>query len=429
MRRVSFLAGLRMSQAQPKSSAIMSQSHLGSVALMGADTPGLRPSFQVDVSDHVQAGQCLFVDRADPEIQFVAPLSGKVISADYGPRRTLSAIIIKADDVSENQTPDPAVSLDLDDGQAIRQALLKSGLWPAFRARPFGRIPASEALPSAIVVNAANSALGAPDPAMIIGERPLDFRAGLDAIAALTQGASAVPVHVCQSGTTPLYDGNDPRIMTTQFAGSYLAGLPSSHVYQLAPASVEASVWSIDYQDVLAIGARVLRGYYDPSRVVVLGGSGSADPRLVRTTIGANLHSLISEQAWDTKTQTRVLSGSVLAGREAGFLGRYHSQVSVLHAASKAQRKGWLSRLSLNRARNISPLIANTTMDAILPANVLAVPLMRALAVGDTEAVVRLGALDLVEEDVAPLSQFCPSGADYGALLRTALDDIAQEYG
>ncbi len=51
---------------------------------------------------------------------------------------------------------------------------------------------------------------------------------------------------------------------------------------------------------------------------------------------------------------------------------------------------------------------------------------MRALSVGDWETAYRLGAADLLEEDVALLSTYCSSGADYGALLRRALDDIAR---
>jgi len=53
------------------------------------------------------------------------------------------------------------------------------------------------------------------------------------------------------------------------------------------------------------------------------------------------------------------------------------------------------------------------------------VPLMRALSVGDVEAAERLGCLELVEEDLALLSYLCPGHADYGALLRQMLDEIA----
>ena len=52
---------------------------------------------------------------------------------------------------------------------------------------------------------------------------------------------------------------------------------------------------------------------------------------------------------------------------------------------------------------------------------------MRALAVRDSESAARLGALGLVEEDVALLSNLCTSGSDYGKLLRNVLDDLAEQ--
>jgi Na+-transporting NADH:ubiquinone oxidoreductase subunit A len=63
--------------------------------------------------------------------------------------------------------------------------------------------------------------------------------------------------------------------------------------------------------------------------------------------------------------------------------------------------------------------------EAALPQNILPVPLMRALSIGDDEAAESLGATDLLEEDVALLSYLCPSGSDYGMLLRQSLDRIA----
>ncbi|WP_413813587.1 hypothetical protein [Mesorhizobium sp. Root157] len=38
--------------------------------------------------------------------------------------------------------------------EEIRGLLLKSGLWPSFQTRPFGRIPDADAIPDAIFVTA-----------------------------------------------------------------------------------------------------------------------------------------------------------------------------------------------------------------------------------------------------------------------------------
>jgi Na+-transporting NADH:ubiquinone oxidoreductase subunit A len=49
------------------------------------------------------------------------------------------------------------------------------------------------------------------------------------------------------------------------------------------------------------------------------------------------------------------------------------------------------------------------------------------LSIGDTETAVRLGCLELVEEDLALMSYLCPGHNDYGALLRRMLDELAGE--
>lgn len=427
VKRIRLLRGLRTAKTRPPTSTFVEDVPAGSVALTGADTPGIRPNFEVEPGARVQVGDCLFVDRADRAVRYVSPISGQVLSADYGPRRTLSSVIVKADANAETEQRANPKPVDIADGKAVRQALLHVGLWPAFRARPFGRVPRSDAVPNAVVVSALHNGLCAPDPAVLIGEKRTEFQAGLQAIASLSSADTAFPIIVCQAGSVPLYDGDEPHIKTVQFVGSHLAALPSTHVYQLAPARIDAPVWTIGYQDILAIGTLALHGRYDPTYVVAVGGAGANTPRLVRTAIGANLRALIGEAARDG-ARSLTLSGPGLSGRKAAFLGRYDTQASVQTSRENTRQGNWLSRLTIRHARNPLPLIANSALGAVLPANVLAVPLMRALAVGDIEAAMRLGALDLVEEDVAPLTQLCPSGADYPSLLRNALDSIAQDY-
>ncbi len=70
------------------------------------------------------------------------------------------------------------------------------------------------------------------------------------------------------------------------------------------------------------------------------------------------------------------------------------------------------------------PLVPLASFEQVLPLDIPAVPLLRALSVGDRDAARRLGCLELVEEDVALLSYVCPGRTDYGPLLRAVLDDI-----
>jgi Na+-transporting NADH:ubiquinone oxidoreductase subunit A len=72
-------------------------------------------------------------------------------------------------------------------------------------------------------------------------------------------------------------------------------------------------------------------------------------------------------------------------------------------------------------------IIPVAAYDGVMPLNLLAVPLLRALATGDAETAERLGCLELAEDDMALLTHICPSGHDYGALLRRTLDEIAEQ--
>jgi Na+-transporting NADH:ubiquinone oxidoreductase subunit A len=67
------------------------------------------------------------------------------------------------------------------------------------------------------------------------------------------------------------------------------------------------------------------------------------------------------------------------------------------------------------------------TFEQVMPLDILPTQLLRAIAVGDTDAAQLLGCLELEEEDLALCSFVCPSKYDYGPLLRLALARIEKE--
>lgn len=386
-----------------------------SVALLGADFPEVRPTFSVEVGDRVTAGQTLFVDRRRPEIAFTSPAAGVVAAIGRGRRRALDTLVIDlVGDSAELFSPSPrALSRD-----GVRELLLKSGLWPAFRTRPFGRVPDPAAVPNSIFVTAMDTNPLAADAAVVLASHAEPFESGLDALTMLTDG----PVFVCQSPGPALADESKERIRCVRFDGPHPAGLPGTHIHRLAPVGGGRVVWHIGYQDVIAIGHLLTTGRLWTERVVALAGPGVRDPRLVRTRLCASLDNLTQGELGDG--DFRIVSGSALGGREAGFLGRYHTQVSVLPAARETARLPILSRL-LGIGRNVPPpLIPLAAFERAMALDILPVPLLRALSVGDAETAERLGCLQLIEEDVALLSYVCASKADYGVLLRAVLNDL-----
>ena len=127
--------------------------------------------------------------------------------------------------------------------------------------------------PAAIFVTAMDSEPLAADAAVIIADAPEAFAAGLDAIAKLTDGQDlSVP-----SRRVTLFRGRMWRASKRQpFSGPHPAGLAGTHIHFLEPLAGDKQVWTIGYQDVIAIGRLMQTGHLDPNVVIALSGSGCA---------------------------------------------------------------------------------------------------------------------------------------------------------
>ena len=380
-------------------------SEASSVALFAGDFHGVRPEVLVQPGDRVGLGQPLFRARNRPEILFATPASGVVTEINYSHHRSLESIVIGCEDV-------PSVSLAI--SEDVRAVLLKSGLWTAFKTRPFGYIPDPDAQAEAILVTAIDSNPLAADPAVVLRTAQESFARGLEALAELNQ----TPVLVCQVSGPALVEQQNEHIRCEMFSGKHPAGLAGTHLDRLGLSG--RSVWQIGYQDVISIGHLFLTGQLSTERIISLAGPLVRDPRLLRTQRGASLDDLLDGELLEGAF--RVISGSVLSGRTSAYLGHYDTQVSVIPAPTRKRRIPLFARLN----KSAVPILSSEVFERALPQNILPVPLMRALSVGDWDAAVKLGCLDLLEEDVALLSYLCSSGNDYSTLLRQALDDFAE---
>jgi Na+-transporting NADH:ubiquinone oxidoreductase subunit A len=405
-----------------------------SVALMGIDYPGLRPVLRVEEGDRVKIGQSLFADRKYPAICFTSPAAGVVRQINRGARRSLLSVVVECDGVDKehfdswSEGEQATVPRD-----QIVENLCASGLWAVFRTRPFGKIPDPACTPSAIFVTAVDTNPLAAKPQVVIDARTSDFIRGLKVVAQLTEGA----VHLCHAPDHPIPEIGIPNLVATAFSGPHPAGLAGTHIHFLHPVGSNRSVWRIGYQDVMAIGVLAATGYLDARRVIALAGPQVARPRLIRTTLGASLSDLTRSEL--REGSSRVISGSVLSGRTAVgplcFLGRFHDQVTVLEEVQQdigptfsTYGARWLTgggRLTAATQRQtLGPLFPIGGFERVMPLDILATPLLRALLVQDLETAQGLGALELEEEDLALCSFVCPGKIDYGTTLRIFLDAI-----
>lgn len=424
------------------------------VALLGADYAGLRPRIAVQPGERVARGQLLFEDGKNPGVRFTAPGAGQVIGVHRGERRVLQSVVI-ALDPAEQEGGDAEQARfasfrgrspgDLEPSE-VRTLLVESGLWIAFRTRPYSRAPAIDSVPAAIFVTAIDTQPHAPAVDVALTGREEEFAVGLAALELLGPG----PVYLCRAPGSKVAPGG--RAVVAEFSGPHPAGTAGVHIHLLAPVHHDRTVWHVGYQDVAAIGRLLTTGRLDVERVVSLAGPGVARPRLLRTRLGAAIDDLVSGEL--VSGEHRVVSGSVLAGRNAmgeaeGYLGRFHLQVSALAEGRDREVFGWLkpqwSAFSVTRAFASSlrprrrfalttaahgparPMVPFGVYETVMPLDIEPTFLLRALVTGDLEQAECLGVMEFDEEDLALCTFVSPGKEDYGPLLRSVLDRLRKE--
>ena len=417
-----------------------------SVAVIGFDYPTMKPTMAVQVGDRVKLGQILFSDKKSEGVHYTAPGAGVVSAVHRGEKRVLQSVVIDLE--GDDEITFASYSSDQLEGlssEQVRENLQQSGLWTALRTRPFSKVPAVDAVPNSIFVSAIDTHPLAADPAVIIAEQAEAFEAGLKVLGNLAK------VFLCKAPDASLPGESLAKVQVEAFSGPHPAGLAGTHIHFLDPVSASKSVWTIGYQDVIAVGKLFTSGRLWVERVVALGGPVVENPRLVRTRLGANLDELTAGEL--QPGANRVVSGSLLGGRTAhgafAYLGRYHQQVSCLREGKEREmlhymRAGvekhsilniYISKLmggkkfAFSTSTNGSPraMVPVGNYEEVMPLDVLPTQLLRALIVGDTEVAQKLGCLELDEEDLALCTYVCAGKYEYGPILRDNLTRIEKE--
>jgi Na+-transporting NADH:ubiquinone oxidoreductase subunit A len=445
---ISIKRGLDLPLSGAPRQAIEDGPRIHSVAVLGMDCPGIKPALLVREGDRVRRGQALFADKADPALRCTAPAPGVVTAINRGHKRVLQSVVINVagEEGDETFAAHPAAALARLDRNAVQEQLLASGQWTALRTRPFGKVPRPGTTPHSIFVTAMDSNPLAADPALLIREQQDGFRNGLTVLSRLTDG----PVWVCRAASADLPSFANGQVREESFAGVHPAGNAGTHIHFLDPVGPGKTVWAVGYQEVIAIGRLFTTGRLHSERVVALAGPQVENPCLLRTRVGAALDDLTAGRLH--AGDNRVISGSVLNGHTArgalAWLGRLANQVTVLREGRERRLLGYLSpglnrhsvfniylsklfpgkRFALTTATNGGEraMVPLGQYEQVMPLDILPTQLLRALVVGDTEAAQALGALELVEEDLALCSYVCAGKYEYGPILRDNLTRIEQ---
>ncbi len=420
---------------------------VNSVAVLGQDFIGLKPKMRVAEGDTVKLGQPLFADKQNSGVIFTSPAAGIVTAINRGARRVLQSVVIEikgnAEETFKQYEANQLNELTTD---AVRENLLASGLWTTFKSRPYGKIPPTDSLPAAIFVTAIDTRPLAADPSIIIKERPDDFANGLTVISKLSKGKT----YLCKATGADIAGSN---VEVAEFSGAHPTGLAGTHIHFLEPVHLDKTVWHLDYQAVMAIGALFTTGKLNVERVISLAGPAVKNPCLIRTRVGANTNDLVIDALNDD--ENRVISGSVLFGHEAvdafSYLGHYALQISALKEGRQRELFGWMvagkdkySAMNVytsscdRKDKRLFPLTTDKNgsnravvpvgvYETVMPMDILATPLLKALLVGDTDQAQLLGCLELDDEDMSLFTFVDPGKHDFASVLRVNLTKIEVE--
>jgi Na+-transporting NADH:ubiquinone oxidoreductase subunit A len=408
----------------------------------------------VEEGSTVKIGTPLYYDKQRPEIKFVSPASGKVLQINRGERRAIMEVVVESDNKDEcldfgKHTVEEVEKLNSDE---IKNQLLKSGLWPVIRQRPFSKIADPGATPRDIFICAMDTAPLAADPEFLLENEDENFKAGLKILKKLTEGKVFLTVDGSrETHVSAIENAQDVEIHS--FKGKHPAGNVSVHIHHIAPINVGDIVWYLYAPDVALIGKLFLTGVYPVERIVAVAGS-SVKPEVrkyYKTRLGTKVQALANEGDLEDE-HGRYISGNVMSGRkltENGYLGFYDRTLTVIPDNRKRVLFGWLtpglkdesySRLFLSKVIPSKEYIKDTLIhggkrafiqtgeyEKVLPMDIYPAYLVKSIMAEEIEDMLALGLLEVDEEDFALCSYICPSKIHFGTYIRQGLEILEKE--
>jgi Na+-transporting NADH:ubiquinone oxidoreductase subunit A len=418
-------------------------------AVKPTDFPGIRPKMMVRADDEVKVGTPLFFDKYNPEVMFASPVSGRVVAINRGERRKILEVVIKSDEkmtLEKFEKADPG-SLTRSD---IVKVLLKAGLWPFLRQRPYGIIPRPGDEPRSIFISGFDTAPLAPDYGFIMDGTDREFQAGINVLGKLTDGK--VHLNLNPDLTPPEVFTKVTGVQLNYFTGPHPSGNPGVQIHHLDPVHKNGTVWYIGPQHVLTLGRFFLNGAVDFSRIIALTGSEVLKPRYYQTMMGASVAGYVRENV--REGNLRFISGNVLTGSKIpmnGFIGFYDSQITVIPEGDHHRFLGWATpgldrfsvsrtffswlmgdrkyRLDTNYNGGLRAYVMTGEYERVLPMDIIPQQLIKAIMVEDIDKMENLGIYEVIEEDMALCEYICTSKTEVQTIIRQGIELMIKETG
>ena len=415
------------------------------IAIVPDDFPGFTPKLDVAEGDCVVAGTPLLHDKSDSRVKLVSPVGGTVEAVVRGARRKIERVVVKTDAASSG-TADSFGSLGSANGEALRTALMESGLWAMMRRRPYDIVPLPSDEPRSIMVTAMDTAPLALSLEKMVAGCETDIKAGVKALKKLTSGTIYIGVGVGSA----MPDIEDAEIV--EFPHIHPAGNAGVQIANIEPVNKGEVVWTLDIVTLARIGHLISTGSVDWSVSVAVTGSELVTPKIVKTVAGADMADVIGGDIKEDSRHHRVISGNVLTGVPVGtdgFLRYPYRQVTVIPEGDDADEfMGWASmspsKMSVSPScigrflrRKFAPdarlnggrraMIMSGEYDKVFPMDILPEYLIKAIIAKDIDRMEALGIYEVAPEDFALAEYVDPSKLELQKIVRDGLDYLRSE--
>lgn len=414
-------------------------------ALVPDDFTGIVPKVVVKEGDHVLAGDPLFVNKNFPEVRFASPVSGIVEAVVRGDRRKVLCVKVKADD-SQEYRDFGSKNVDSLDGNGVRSLLLEAGLFGYINQLPYAVSTTPDTTPKAIFVSAFRDMPLAGDFDFEVKGQETDFQTGITALSKIAQVNVGIS---SKSQNETLRNLKDATV--TAWQGPCPAANVGVHVNHLCPVNKGEVVWTVDPVAVIFIGRLLNTGKVDLRRTIAVAGSEVVEPHYVDALVGTPLKAILEGNV--REGAVRIINGNPLTGRKDsldGYLGAHTSEVTVIPEGDDADEMlGWimprLGHFSANRSyfswllgkrdykldarvkggkRN---MIMSGEYDKVLPMDIYAEFLIKAIITGDIDKQEQLGIYEVSPEDFAVAEFVDSSKLELQKIVRQGLDILRKE--
>ena len=409
--------------------------------------PGVTPKVAVKEGDHVLAGEPLFVNKACPEMGFASPVSGTVKAVVRGARRKVLMVTVEAD--AEQQAHDYGkAAVDQLDGKAVKDKLLQAGLFGYINQMPYAVVANPQTAPDGIFISALRDMPLACDFDFELQGNEEAFKTGLKALSRIAPVHLGTGARQTAAALTSV-EGVDLNV----FDGPCPAGNVDVQINHVSPMSKNRTVWTVDPTAVIFIGRLFLTGKVDLTRTIAVAGSRVKVPAYTDVKVGTPLKDILNGRLAQTE-HIRILNGNPLTGAHDtldGFLGAHTSEVTVIPEGDDVNETlGWImprtKEFSVNhsyfswlfgkkKAYDLDArikggerhMIMSGEYDKVLPMDIYAEYLIKAIIAGDIDKQEQLGIYEVAPEDFA-LAEFVDSSKlPLQKIVREGLDILRKE--